>query len=147
MSKYVKAGKEVGELITEKQVAYGNSFGKSQEILKVLWPDGVPVEQYRDLLTVTRIIDKLFRIASQKFAFEESPYKDIAGYALLGMVADEDSAQENVARVDYLMDQLTVGTVEEAREAFEELKQLHASKQNSTNPSLSYTMELDEPDY
>jgi len=35
-----------------------------------------------------RIIDKLFRIATQKEAFGESPYRDIAGYGLLGVMKD-----------------------------------------------------------
>jgi len=30
-----------------------------------------------------RVIDKLFRIASQKEAFGENPWQDIAGYGLL----------------------------------------------------------------
>lgn len=89
MRKYSELGKEIGKLVEEKQKAYGDSFNKSELILKVLFPDGVKPEQYRDLLTITRIIDKLFRIASDKGAFGESPYRDIAGYGLLGVEADE----------------------------------------------------------
>ena len=77
-------GTEIGELVDKKQKAYGNSFGKSHYILKVLYPDGITVHQYEDVLCIVRIIDKLFRIATSKIDFEESPYKDIAGYGLLG---------------------------------------------------------------
>ena len=42
------------------------------------------------MLAITRIVDKLFRIASQKEAFDESPFKDIAGYGILGVAYDEE---------------------------------------------------------
>ncbi len=82
---YVELGKTVGDLVQKKQVAYGDSFGKSSQILEILYPDGIKREQYRDMLTLIRIIDKLFRIATRKDAFGENPYMDIAGYGLLGM--------------------------------------------------------------
>ena len=88
MRDYIKTATELGKLVKEKQDAYGDSFSKSEEIIKILFPDGVKPENYRDLLTITRIIDKLFRIATRKDAFGESPYRDIAGYALLGLVSD-----------------------------------------------------------
>ena len=42
------------------------------KILKVLYPNWIKPEQYRDMLAVTRIVDKLFRIATQKEAFGEN---------------------------------------------------------------------------
>lgn len=80
---YPELGKSIGEMLEKKQKAYGDSFGRSQQILKVLYPNGIEPDQYQDSLTITRIIDKLFRIANQKDAFGESPYQDIAGYAIL----------------------------------------------------------------
>lgn len=82
---YGFTGHSVGQLVSQKQAAYGDSFGKSQAILKTLWPDGIRPDQYHQVLTLVRIIDKMFRIANQPDAFGESPYQDIAGYALLGM--------------------------------------------------------------
>jgi hypothetical protein len=35
-------------------------------------------------------IGKLFRIATKKDAFGESPFKDIAGYGILGVANDEE---------------------------------------------------------
>ena len=87
--RFEETGREVGALVQEKNIAYGDSFAKSQEILKVLFPDGVKPEQYRDMLAITRVIDKLFRIATKKDAFGESPWRDICGYAILGIVGDE----------------------------------------------------------
>jgi len=75
---------DIGRLTDEKQAAYGNSYGKSGEVMKILYPNGIQPDQYQDALAVVRVIDKLFRIATDKDAFGESPWRDIAGYALLG---------------------------------------------------------------
>jgi len=84
-SPYPKLGNEIGELVTQKQAAYGDSFGKSGEIMKILYPIGIPPEKMTDALCVVRVIDKLFRIATDKDALGESPWRDIAGYALLAV--------------------------------------------------------------
>ncbi|MEK7178593.1 MAG: hypothetical protein AAB721_02985 [Patescibacteria group bacterium] len=74
---------EVGELVERKQAAYGDSFGRSGAVLRALYPSGVSPEQLDDALTITRIVDKLFRIATDRDALGESPWRDIMGYALL----------------------------------------------------------------
>jgi hypothetical protein len=85
---YENLGACIGRLVQDKQISYGDSFGKAGDVLKQLYPEGVKPEQYRDMLCMVRILDKLFRIANKKDAFGESPYADIVGYALLGAVAD-----------------------------------------------------------
>lgn len=82
---FAEIGQEVGKLVAEKQKAYGDSFGRSGECLRQMYPDGIKPEQYDDLLTIARILDKLFRIANDPDAFSENPYQDIVGYGLLGM--------------------------------------------------------------
>lgn len=89
---YGQIGEAVGRLVDEKQAAYGNSFGQAGHILRVLYPNGISPNQYDDMLAMVRIIDKMFRIANAKNAFGESPYQDIAGYALLGVA---NSSGEN----------------------------------------------------
>lgn len=91
MTYYVSLASEVGKLVEEKQKAYGDSFNKSELILKVLYPDGIKPENYKDLLTITRMIDKLFRIVTNNDPFGESPYRDLVGYSLLGLANDEES--------------------------------------------------------
>lgn len=86
---YQALGQEIGQLVSEKQHAYGDSFGKSGDVLRLLYPDGINPDQYDDALCVVRIVDKLFRVATAKDAFGESPYRDIAGYALLGAAKSE----------------------------------------------------------
>lgn len=78
-------GAKIGKLVEAKQAAYGDSFGKVGEAFRQLYPDGIRPEQYDDALCLVRIWDKMMRIATDKDAFGESPYRDIAGYALLGL--------------------------------------------------------------
>lgn len=82
---YAEIGRDVGELVLQKQAAYGDSFGRSGEVMRILYPDGVPPEKLDDALTVVRVLDKLFRIATDRDALGESPWQDIAGYALLSL--------------------------------------------------------------
>lgn len=56
---------QIARIVKEKNLQYGNSFEHSGEILKQLYPNGIEKEQYHEMLTVVRIIDKLFRIATQ----------------------------------------------------------------------------------
>ena len=83
--KYEQIGKEIGALVDKKNAAYGSSFDKAGDILKILYPECINPEQYTDALAMIRIIDKLFRIANNKYAFDEEPWKDIAGYGILGV--------------------------------------------------------------
>ena len=80
---YSQRGKEIGELVERKNKAYGDSFAKSGDILRILYPNGIKPDQYDDVLAITRIIDKLFRIATDRDGLDESPWEDIAGYSIL----------------------------------------------------------------
>ena len=91
MNRYAQEAINLAELITKKQIAYGDSFGQSKRIIEVMYPKGIAPEQYQDALAIIRIIDKLFRIANKKFAFDEDPWQDIAGYALLSFVQQMDN--------------------------------------------------------
>jgi hypothetical protein len=93
---YKSIGSDIGSLVEEKQKAYGDSFSKSGKVMEILFPDGVPPEQMGDALTIVRVIDKLFRIATDKDAFGEDPWRDIAGYAILAHKKSLDNRSENV---------------------------------------------------
>lgn len=93
-SPYEDAALAMGKLVTEKQVAYGDSFGKSGQILRILYPHGIDLSQLNDALTITRVLDKLFRVATKKDAFGESPWRDVMGYALLSVVRDEQEGAQ-----------------------------------------------------
>lgn len=90
MSKdYESLGEQIGILLNEKQACYGNAFGKMEEVFKILYPSGIAIHQYKDVLTLARILDKVFRITNlpedRKDTMGEEPYKDIAGYAILAL--------------------------------------------------------------
>jgi hypothetical protein len=92
-NKFEKIATEIGKLVDQKNAAYGSSFAESYKILSVLYPNGIKPEQYTDALAIVRVLDKLFRIANHKNAFGESPWKDIAGYAILGVANHEENKE------------------------------------------------------
>jgi len=84
MITYEEVARTIGALVDDKNKAYGSSFTHSGAILKVLYPNGITLDKYDDLLCMVRVIDKLFRIATNNDdAFNESPWQDIAGYGIL----------------------------------------------------------------
>lgn len=86
---FAALGAEIGRLVETKQRAYGNSFGRAGDVLLALYPSGIPPEKLPDALTIVRVVDKLFRIATDRDALGESPWRDIAGYALLSVARVE----------------------------------------------------------
>lgn len=80
-SDYEKVALEIARLVGKKNAQYGDSFNRAGEVLKVLYPHGVNPTQYTDLLCITRILDKLFRIANGQL---EDSFDDIVGYGILG---------------------------------------------------------------
>jgi hypothetical protein len=81
--KYQARGAELGALCDKKNVAYGDSYHQAGKLLAILYPNGVEVSQYQDMLGAIRVLDKLFRIATDKEAFGENPWDDIVGYGIL----------------------------------------------------------------
>ncbi len=81
--KYEEIGRTIGALVDKKNKAYGDSFKHAGKVLEVLYPSGVRPDQYQDMLYTVRVIDKLFRLATDKDAFGENPAQDIAGYSIL----------------------------------------------------------------
>lgn len=81
-SKWHPIAADIAATVAEKNAAYGDSVTRSAGIMRVLYPDGIPVDAYGDALLVVRVLDKLSRIATDRDALGESPWRDIAGYAL-----------------------------------------------------------------
>ena len=97
-SKYLKKAMELGKLVETKQEQYGDSWGKAGKILAILYPDGVKPEQYHTFLGITRVIDKLCRLANGNQG-EENAWEDLAGYGLLGAVGGERDVSSPVQEV------------------------------------------------
>ena len=89
LSRYEATGRDVGRLVASKQAAYGDACGKSGAIMCVLYPGGITPEKMDDALTVVRVLDKLFRIATNRDALGEDPWRDVTGYGLLSVVRRE----------------------------------------------------------
>lgn len=88
-NKYHEIASKLADITEEKNKAYGNSVGDTPKILALLYPGGVPLDKYLDMLSIVRILDKIKRIATDKDALGESPYADILGYCLLRLNEDE----------------------------------------------------------
>lgn len=82
---WFKVAKEVADLVYVKNRAYGSSFEKCGDVMCLLYPNGVPSEKLGDALVIVRVLDKLFRIATDRDALGESPWRDVLGYALLAV--------------------------------------------------------------
>jgi hypothetical protein len=107
---YTSIALEVAATIEKKQVAYGDAFGKSGKVMRILYPDGIPPEKMDDALTVVRMLDKLFRIATDRDALGESPWRDIAGYALLS-IARVETKPLDLSRCQRCGEQMTHGHI------------------------------------
>jgi len=86
--RFLNLGTDIGELVAEKNRQYGDAFAKVGEIMRILYPDGVSPEKLTDALCVVRVLDKLCRISERRASAGdpggEDPWRDIAGYGLLG---------------------------------------------------------------
>ena len=80
---FMQLATELGKLLAEKNQAYGDAFSKTTQILTLLYPQGIKVQQFKDVHVLVRMLDKMSRIAQDNDPLGESPYKDLAGYAIL----------------------------------------------------------------
>lgn len=97
--KFEEIGREIGKIVDQKNVAYGNSVNDTGDFLRLLFPDGISkseLEKFDDIALLVRIFDKQKRIANRKNAFGENPYRDIAGYGILGAEMSGKNKKEAV---------------------------------------------------
>lgn len=83
MSDFHVIANELAELLTQKNESYGSAYATNPKLMSILYPHGILPEDYPNVLAITRIFDKLQRIATDNAGDTEDPWKDIAGYALL----------------------------------------------------------------
>lgn len=81
---YEELAVSIGRMTDEKSRQYGDSAQRAEAIMKVLYPNGVPVNAFKNALLVIRICDKLCRIATAAEGDNEDAWRDIAGYGLIG---------------------------------------------------------------
>lgn len=85
MSRFRTIARDLGNLVEAKNAAYGDSLSTAGDALRLLYPHGIPPAKMSDALIVGRVWDKLMRVATDRDAFGESPWVDIAGYAILAI--------------------------------------------------------------
>lgn len=104
LGQYEKLALEVGSLVQSKNKAYGSAFDKAGEFLSVLFPNGVPVDRYKDMLCLVRMFDKMMRISTSEFEGtdekREEAYRDLAGYSLLGLNSEKEGKEKARRRSD-----------------------------------------------
>lgn len=98
LSGFQEIGTAVGKLVQEKNESYGDAFLRVGEVLRVLYPEGIGLDQYDDMLAITRVLDKLFRIATDKDAFGETPWQDVCGYAILSVARDNAKRKDQTKK-------------------------------------------------
>lgn len=89
----VTEGDRIVKKTVEKNEAYGDAISATGKVLDILYPDGITPDQYPDLLLIVRSLDKICRLSKgNKRAFGESPWRDIAGYGVIGSAKDVESS-------------------------------------------------------
>lgn len=83
-------GAAIGELVDRKRASY-TPHGVLQDtvysigsFLRILYPAGIPPDQYERAALLVRMFDKIVRVVNYgiKDGFDENPAMDIVGYAL-----------------------------------------------------------------
>jgi len=92
---FSELGQQVGELVDQKQLAYGDSVSKTYKLMQIFleqYDNGdntytIPKSLLKHILLQVRKIDKANRIFSNPDGdlMGENPYQDDVGYSLLGM--------------------------------------------------------------
>lgn len=88
-NKFLKIAQGIADLLNTKNQQYGSAYKSAPQILNLLYPNGVQPKDYSSLLYITRVLDKLQRIATNNADDLEDPFKDIAGYSIL-FLAERD---------------------------------------------------------
>lgn len=84
-----KLGKQIGDIVADKNAKYGSAYRSSADFLKVLFPNGIPVDRYQEVLLMVRMFDKMQRLATGCGGDTEDPWMDLAGYSMLGVESSQ----------------------------------------------------------
>jgi hypothetical protein len=105
-------GKYIGAIVDQKNEAYGDAVNKTAQIMEILYPNGIPKESYKNVLLITRVVDKLCRIATDQDAFGENPWDDVAGYGIRGALRESKRKLE-IHRLDVDFRKCTCGHIKD----------------------------------
>ena len=89
----IKKQIEEAVIINEKKEAeYGNSYMKVANMLEILYPNGISIDNFNDFLSISKILEKIARLSSDGNVNNLDIYRDVAGYALIGIMKDKVTA-------------------------------------------------------
>jgi hypothetical protein len=77
-------GTEIGRLVGNEYRAYEDTFGRTGDVMRILYPEGIRGDQMDDALAAAQVLENLFLIATDRDVSGKPPWRDVAGYALLG---------------------------------------------------------------
>lgn len=96
-----EVGVKLASMLKKKHAHYTDSILRVALALEVFYPNGVKPGQFVDFALVVRTLDKIMRISSGKRSIDnESPWIDVAGYGVLGQVADNIAGTTGVPDYD-----------------------------------------------
>lgn len=74
------------DVFNKKSEEYGDTDLKVGRMMDILYPEGVPLEQYGDFLFSLKILEKISRLSSKNISEEARAdlMQDLAGYGILG---------------------------------------------------------------
>ena len=81
-------GAQVGKVVFEKNMKYGDSFHLCGDFFRLIFPNGIRPDQYDNMLYLARDFDKTMRIANGSQG-EENPVMDKVGYGILMLGKDD----------------------------------------------------------
>lgn len=75
---------DIEEMVERKNASYGNSIGKSSDLLRTLCPDGIPVTIFHRAHVLIRVLDKVSRLFSPNINYLQAmdAWNDIQGYCV-----------------------------------------------------------------
>lgn len=93
---FFDVGEKLVTKVAQKNNDYGSAFEQIEEILKVLYPNGVPVHQYGNMSLLVRMLDKVCRLANEREKFyNEDSWDDLIGYCFVGKVSNLRKGRKN----------------------------------------------------
>ena len=93
VSQYVGVAANIGALAEGKLAAHGDTTGNTGKILRVLYPDGIAPDQYDDMLSIARILERICCIATDKQSLGEALFTDIAEAGILGLIKSQSATE------------------------------------------------------
>lgn len=103
MGKFEEIGRSRGKLLDSKQKQYGSeAIPAVEEMMKILFPQGIPSEKIGESILISRILEKLCRITFGDGSGDEDAFADIQGYGMIGSAEGKFKEEAKQATIEQL---------------------------------------------